>query len=69
MCCECWVDLSETSFYAEAGGQESDSGNMLISSNDGLVSGSFTVTDIQNYGGYIFHSDLFERERLKQVVH
>jgi len=65
MCCECWADLSETSFYAEIGGQESDSDNMLISSNDGLVSGSFTVTDVQNYDGYIFHSGLFERERLK----
>ena len=65
MCCECWADLSETSFYAEIGGQESDSDNMLISSNDGLVSGSFTVTDVQNYGGYIFHSGLCEKERLK----
>jgi len=57
--------LRETSFYAEAGGQESDSGNMLISTNDGVVSGSFTVTDVQSYGGYILHSGLLERGEIE----
>ena len=52
-------------FYVEVDGQESESSNMLISTHDGLMSESFTVTDIRNYGGYIFQSGLLDREEIE----
>ena len=53
--------LSKTYFYVEADVQESGSDSILISINNGLVSGSFTVTDVQSYGSYILHRGLLER--------
>ena len=46
--------LDKSSFYAEAGGQEADLGVITV---DG---GSFTVTDVQVYGGFILHSGVVE---------
>lgn len=43
--------LDRTSFYAEAGGQEYDTGNIVI---DGVS--DFEVTDVQVYNGYVLHT-------------
>ncbi|KAH7923917.1 hypothetical protein BV22DRAFT_1035825 [Leucogyrophana mollusca] len=43
--------LDRTSFYAEAGGQEHDTGNIVI---DGVS--DFEVTNVQAYSGYVLHT-------------
>ncbi|KAG6332771.1 hypothetical protein ID866_6316 [Astraeus odoratus] len=43
--------LDRTSFYAEAGGQEYDTGNIVI---DGFC--DFEVTNVQAYSGYVLHT-------------
>ena len=43
--------LDRTSFYAEAGGQEYDTGNIVI---DGVC--DFEVTNVQAYSGYVLHT-------------
>jgi alanyl-tRNA synthetase len=45
------VLLDRTSFYAEAGGQEYDTGNIVI---DGAT--DFEVTNVQAYNGYVLHT-------------
>lgn len=45
------IILDRTSFYAEAGGQEYDTGNIVI---DGLA--DFEVTNVQVYNGYVLHT-------------
>lgn len=47
--------LDQSSFYAEAGGQEADVGDITISS-EGNVIAKFVVNDVQVYGGYLLHS-------------
>src|ERR1700733_14384950 len=42
--------LDRTSFYAEAGGQEYDTGNIVI---DGIA--DFEVTNVQVFNGYVLH--------------
>ncbi len=49
------IILDQSSFYAEAGGQEADIGEISISS-DGSVVAKFVVNDVQTYGGYLLHS-------------
>jgi alanyl-tRNA synthetase len=44
------VILDRTSFYAEAGGQEYDTGNIVI---DGIA--DFEVTNVQVFNGYVLH--------------
>ncbi|KAJ2918578.1 hypothetical protein MD484_g1897, partial [Candolleomyces efflorescens] len=45
------VLLDRTSFYAESGGQEYDTGNIVI---DGVA--DFEVTNVQAYKGYVVHT-------------
>ncbi|KIY74247.1 hypothetical protein CYLTODRAFT_427840 [Cylindrobasidium torrendii FP15055 ss-10] len=45
------IILDNTSFYAEAGGQEADTGNIVI---DGAA--DFDVADVQVYSGYVLHT-------------
>lgn len=45
------VLLDRTSFYAESGGQEYDTGNIVI---DGVA--DFEVTNVQVYNGYVLHT-------------
>ena len=44
------IVLDRTSFYAEAGGQEYDTGNIVI---DGVA--DFEVTNVQVFNGYVLH--------------
>jgi alanyl-tRNA synthetase len=44
------IILDRTSFYAEAGGQEYDTGNIVI---DGIT--DFEVTNVQVFNGYVLH--------------
>jgi len=45
------IILDRTNFYAEQGGQEYDTGNILI---DGKA--KFDVTNVQAYAGYVLHT-------------
>ena len=53
------IILDRTSFYAEAGGQECDTGNIVI---DGLA--DFEVTNVQIYNGYVLHTGHLKYGRL-----
>lgn len=44
------VILDRTSFYAESGGQEYDTGSIVI---DGVA--DFQVTNVQMFSGYVLH--------------
>lgn len=53
--------LDQSSFYAEAGGQDSDTGTIeLVSDTKQESRGVFNVMDVQVYGGYILHKGVLE---------
>lgn len=54
------VLLDKTSFYAEAGGQEYDTGNIVI---DGVA--DFEVEDVQVFNGYVLHIGRLKYGQLK----
>ena len=49
------IVLSESPFYAEAGGQISDSGSLVITRADGREV-AVEVVDVQSYAGYLLHT-------------
>ena len=55
--------LDKSSYYAEAGGQEADTGALEILDDDGTVAGRFIVTDTQVYAGFLLHQGVLEEER------
>lgn len=52
--------LDKTNFYAEQGGQVTDTGRIVI---DGVS--EFKVLDVQSYGGYIVHNGYLEYGQLE----
>lgn len=61
--------LDKSSFYAEAGGQEADFGRMEILDGSGSVTGSFSVTDVQAYGGFLLHKGILEDGSMQVGTH
>jgi len=47
--------LDSTSFYAEAGGQVADSGEIIVSNVAGGAPAVFDVQDVQSFAGYVLH--------------
>lgn len=61
--------LDKSSFYAEGGGQETDTGSMEIMDADGTVTGMFTVTDVQVYGGFVLHKGVVQEGMVSVGTH
>ena len=57
--------LDKSSFYAEAGGQEADTGIIELVNSDGGVSGCFVVSDVQAYAGFLLHKGVIEEGSLR----
>ncbi|UZJ52494.1 hypothetical protein CBS101457_001814 [Exobasidium rhododendri] len=49
------IILDQTSFYAESGGQQGDTGSIII---DGIA--EFVVEDVQSFSGYVLHAGYFK---------
>lgn len=63
------IVLDKSSFYAEAGGQEADTGELRILDDSNEVMGSFEVRDVQTYGGFLLHSGVVKEGSLKSGAH
>lgn len=50
------IILDKTNFYAEQGGQENDTGRLVIDEGNGREPASFTVENTQVYAGYVLHT-------------
>jgi alanyl-tRNA synthetase len=61
--------LDKSSFYAEAGGQESDFGRIELLAEDGSVMGSMLVSDVQAYGGFLLHKGTVEEGSMQLGSH
>ena len=57
--------VDKSTYYAEAGGQESDVGTIEVKSGDGEVTGKFNVVDVQVYGGYVLHTGFVEEGEIE----
>jgi len=57
--------LDKSSFYAEAGGQDADTGTIAVMGEQGEIVGKFTVNDVQSYGGFLLHTGVIEEGSLK----
>jgi alanyl-tRNA synthetase len=61
--------LDKSSFYAEGGGQETDTGTIEFVDAQGAVTGVFAVTDVQVYGGFVLHKGMVEQGSLTVGTH
>ena len=61
--------LDKSSFYAEAGGQEADLGDLLFLDGSGEIVGSFEIRDVQSYGGFLLHTGVVKEGSLKVGAH
>ncbi|KAL3912205.1 MAG: hypothetical protein SGILL_006977 [Bacillariaceae sp.] len=61
--------LDKSSFYAEAGGQEADTGTLRIIDDAGEVTGSLEVRDVQSYAGFLLHSCEVKEGSIKVGAH
>jgi alanyl-tRNA synthetase len=61
--------LDKSSFYAEAGGQEADLGDLLILDSSGETVGRFEVRDVQSYAGFLLHTGIVKEGSLKVGSH
>ncbi|XP_054164989.1 alanine--tRNA ligase, cytoplasmic-like [Oppia nitens] len=52
---DCGIILDKTSFYAESGGQEYDTGFMLKTTADDEEDTEFEVSEVKVHGGYVIH--------------
>lgn len=50
------IILDRTNFYAEQGGQENDTGKLVIDGGDGKEPACFVVENTQVYAGYVLHT-------------
>lgn len=57
--------LDKSSFYAEAGGQEADLGELRMINESGEVTGTFEVRDVQSYAGFLLHTGTVKDGTLK----
>jgi alanyl-tRNA synthetase len=57
--------LGKSSFYAEAGGQETDLGTLRVVDASGDVVGIFDVRDVQTYGGFLLHTGVMEEGKIE----
>ena len=47
--------LDRSAYYAEAGGQVADQGELKVMDSEGNVAATVAVHDVQVYGGYVLH--------------
>jgi alanyl-tRNA synthetase len=59
----CSIVLDRTNFYHKAGGQASDTGQLVM--KDGT---QFCVTDVTNFGGYLLHHGYIRKEGNLQIM-
>jgi alanyl-tRNA synthetase len=55
------IVLDKTSFYAEAGGQEADTGVISVQNDAGETTATFVVNDVQSYGGFVLHTGVVDK--------
>lgn len=56
------IILDSTNFYAEAGGQEHDTGYMIKENDDNNVEIEFKVVQVKSFGGYVVHIGFLMQE-------
>ena len=61
--------LDKSTFYAESGGQEADTGTIEFLDADGKVTGRMQVTDVQVFAGYVMHKGVVEEGEVSTADH
>jgi len=55
--------LDKSSFYAEAGGQDADTGSIVIINND-EIENFFEVKTVQSFGGFLVHTGIITKGKI-----